>query len=314
MSERCPYCELANKKGELFCSRHSSDMSSLESGIFFIHEKNFEECDWHITRLSLNFNFDSTQTYFAGNREYRISPEKYLLINEGQSFKTFARNHSPARMVTIAFKVGLAEELYCTLTSTTNQLLDNSYPKQGDRINFFEKTYAMDDFLKRNVLFLLQHDEIANDPDQLREKLEEMLTHLIVLQNGIQLEVSSINKVRSSTREEIYRRLHWALEYLQNYYQDDIKVDQLAAQACLSPFHFKRLFKEYFRDTPYQYIKKLRIQRSAELLSRGMPVNEACKAVGWADASSFIRLFKKVMLVTPHQYGAGSPNIHSIKK
>lgn len=312
MSTSCPYCDLALKKGELFCSRHSADMHSLDSGVFFIHEKSFEECDWHVTRLSLNFNLDGSQTYFAGNREYQISPDKFLLINQGQSFKTFARSKSTDRMVTIAFKVGLAEQIYGSLSKSHEQLLDHPETTTAQSLRFFEKTYSTDSFLNQTVLSLL-HDEIANpDPDRLNEKLESILTHILVLQKGVQREVSSINKVRASTRAEIYRRLHWALEYLQNHYRNDISIDQLASQACLSSFHFKRLFKEYFRDSPYQYIKKLRIQKSAELLHTGMPVHEVCKAVGWSDASSFIRLFKKVMYTTPHQF-ANSRNIQGSK-
>src|SRR5688572_25152359 len=200
MSHSCPYCDLAQKKGELYCSRHSADMHSLNSGVFFIREKIFEECDWHVTRLSLNFNFDGPQTYFAGNREYRISPDKFLLINQGQSFKTFARSLSADRMVTIAFKVGLAEQIYGSLSKTNEQLLDQPDTTASQSLRFFEKTYAIDNFLQQHVLSLLPPENASTDPNELNEKLEAILTHILVLQKGVQREVSSINKVRASTR------------------------------------------------------------------------------------------------------------------
>jgi len=289
----------------LYCSRHSNDMSALDSGIFFIEGKNFEECDWHVTRLSLNFNFDASQSYFVGNREYRISPEKYLLINEGQSFKTFAASPVESRMVTIAFKVGLAEEICHTLNNSDEYLLEHTAADKGRR-NFFEKTYPLDDFFQNRILSLIQTSQDNSiDKNYLNEQLESILIHLLILQKDVRQDALAINKVRKSTRIEIYRRLHWALEYIHNHFHEDIKVEQLALQSCLSSFHFKRLFKELFHAPPYQYIKKLRIQKASELLMKGQPVNEVCKAVGWEDPSSFIRLFKQVMQVTPHQFRQG---------
>jgi AraC family transcriptional regulator len=277
-------------------------MNTLDSGIFFIEEKKFEECDWHVTRLSLNFSFDASQSYFIGNREYRISPEKYLLINEGQSFKTFAASPVENRMVTIAFRVGLAEEIYNTLNNSNEYLLDHTTPDKTP-LNFFERTYPLDDFFQNRILSLIQTSPASVDKHYLNEQLESILAHLLLLQTGVQKDALSINKVRTATRIEIYRRLHWALEYIHNHFHEDINVEQLAAQSCLSPFHFKRLFREFFHEPPYQYIKKLRIQRATELLMKGQPVNEVCKAVGWEDPSSFIRLFKQVMKVTPRRFG-----------
>jgi AraC family transcriptional regulator len=303
MRKDCPYCSLARKNGELYCSRHSStaEMQKLNSGIFYIREKKFEECDWHVTRLSLNFNFDGPQIYFVGNREYRISPEKYLLINEGQSFKTSAHSETENRMVTVAFKVGLAEQIYTTLSHDHDYLLDHPFLQHGD-FQLFEKTYPMDDYLKRKILFLLQANPDKYPCEQLNDDLEEMLARLLLIQKGVQNDLLSINKVRTSTRKEIYKRLQWALEYINNHYQDNIGVEDLARYACLSSFHFKRLFKAYFSESPYQYIKRLRLEKAGELLLKGLPVNEVCKAVGWEDPSSFIRLFKKTMAVTPNQY------------
>jgi AraC-like DNA-binding protein len=302
MKANCPYCDLAQKKGELYCSSHASDMDSLESGVFFIYTKSFEECDWHTTRLSLNFNFDATQSYFTGNREYRVSPEKYLLLNCGQTFKTFARNQHTSRMVTVAFKTGLPEQLYNVLRHEHEYLLDHpdSVPSEG--LYFFERTYAMDDFLLRNVSSLL-----GSEQGELNDQLEDILAHVVIQQMNIRREILSINKVKTSTKFEIYRRLHWALEYIQNHYQEQIEIDHLASQACLSSFHFKRLFKEYFRESPYQYVKKLRIKKASELLLKGIPVHDVCRAVGWINTSSFIRLFKKNTNTTPHHYRSAKP-------
>jgi AraC family transcriptional regulator len=301
VSNTCPYCSLAKTRGEVFCSRHSTSMNDLESGVFFIQAKNMEECDWHITRLSLNFNFDGPQPYFAGNREYRVTPEKFLLINQGQQFKTSVKSEVDNRMVTLAFKVGLAEEIHKNLTHTADYLLDEPFASSG-AITFFEKTYSLDDSLRAKILQMVAHPLQNTNDVFLDEAFENILTQLLMMQKDIHLKISSIDKVKASTRLEIYKRLNWALEFVNDHFQEDIQVDHLAAQSCLSSFHFKRLFKEFFNESPYQYIKRLRIEKSCMLLSKGYAVQEVCRAVGWKDPSSFVRLFKQTKSVTPARY------------
>lgn len=274
-------------------------MRSLNSGLFYIKQNSFEECDWHITRLSLNFNFDGNQIYFAGNREYQVSPDRFLLINEGQRFKTVAESSTEQRMVTLAFKVGLANEIFRTLTTSQEKLLENN--QNVHSLQFFEKTYAVDSFLQSTILSMIKPSS-TGDNEYLNEQLEGVLTHVLTIQKNIYRDVMAIKKVKAATRIEIYKRLQWAMEYIHNHYRENISVDLLASHACLSTFHFKRLFKEVFREAPYQYIRKLRIQKAGELLLKDWPVGDVCKAVGWEDSSSFIRLFRRVMNTTPNQY------------
>jgi hypothetical protein len=170
MKADCSYCALAEKKGQLFCSRHSTDMKSLDSGVFFIREKFFEECDWHVTRLSLNFNFDGSQSYFVGNREHRIRPDKYLLLNEGQSFKTMVESEHENRMVTVAFKVGLAAQICQMLVHDDAYLLDHPHV-EADPLNFFEKTYPMDPFLHHKILSLISSSDAGPDREGLNHQM-----------------------------------------------------------------------------------------------------------------------------------------------
>jgi AraC-like DNA-binding protein len=283
-------------------------MNNLKSGVFFIKAKNMEECDWHVTRLSLNFNLDQPHPFFAGNREYRVSPERFLLINEGQVFKTSVKSDMENRMVTIAFKVGLAEKIHRDLTRRTDHLIDHPF-ETSDKISFFEKSYSMNDFFKSKILELITPlPGRDRDPVQMEEEFENILVYVLMLQKSIRQQIATIDKVKASTRVEVYKRLNWALEFVHGHFQNDISVDQLAMQSCLSSFHFKRLFKAFFNESPYQYIKRLRLEKAQTLLTAGYSVQEVCKAVGWKDPSSFIRMFRETQAITPARYG----QLHSV--
>jgi AraC family transcriptional regulator len=294
----CPYCSLAKKKGELYCSRHSSGMAELKSGIFYIHENAFEECDWHITRLSLNFNLDEKQAYRTSSREHTVSPEKYLLLNEGQSFKTLAHYNTPTRMVTIAFQVGLAEKLLHGLATDCQQLLDEPFQSPNGKAEFIEKTYPLDTALTENVAWLAE----LNDDVVVDQALENLLLEILQRQMNVRKEILSIKKLKPSTRLEVYRRLHWSLEYLHENFSADLTIDQLAQVACLSTFHYKRLFTELFNTPPYQYLIKLRLEKACALLCTERKVGDICVDLGWKDPSSFSRLFKREFCMTPEQY------------
>jgi AraC-like DNA-binding protein len=206
-------------------------------------------------------------------------------------------------MVTIAFKVGLAEEIHNQLTRSTDYLLDHPF-ERPEQVYFFEKTYLLDDLLKSKILTLISFmAENSRDEMSINDELEHILIHVLLLQKNIHHRISSIAKVKPSTRIEIYKRLNWALEFVHDHFQNDIQVDHLAAQSCLSSFHFKRLFKAFFNESPYQYIKRLRIEKARTLLTMGHSVQEVCKTVGWKDPSSFIRMFRETQSVTPARYG-----------
>lgn len=294
----CPYCSLAKKKGELFCSHHRSDMANLKSGIFYIDTRAFDECDWHVTRLSLNFNLDQPQVYKTPSRSYSISPQRYLLLNEGQSFKTFANSHAANRMITIAFQVGLADKLLYAMQDNETQMLDNPFQTAEGKTQFLEKTYSLDAALYNTVIRLTD----VEDDTQLDQALEALLFEIVKKQLNVRKEILSIKKSKSSTRLEVYKRLHWSVDYLHANFTSDITIDQLASVACLSPFHYKRLFSELFKLSPYQYLIKLRLESACSLLAGDRKVSEVCRTVGWKDPSSFARLFKRHYALTPEQY------------
>jgi AraC family transcriptional regulator len=275
-------------------------MHNLKSGVFYIHEQQFEECDWHQTRLSLNFNFDHRQTYSVGSREHTITPDKYLLINEGQWFKTRANFSSASRMLTIAYKVGLAEELSYSLSKSEEYLLDNPVINTS-RLFLFDRTCTMNTTVHRAASVLC--DKNLNwEEEQMQDYIENILSDVLHDQLTIQKDVHRINKVKLSTRQEIFKRLTWAREYIDENFTRDLTIHHLAKYACLSPFHFKRQFRQAFHQPPYQYIKIKRLERARALLQSGHSVTEVCELVGWKDVSSFIRLFRKLHSTTPGKF------------
>ena len=104
---------------------------------------------------------------------------------------------------------------------------------------------------------------------------------------------------------DLYRRLCQAREFIEDCYARQINLERIAEQACLSPFHFLRVFRAAFNKTPHQYRIDRRIERAKELLGEGKStVTEICFEVGFDSLGSFSTLFQKRVGQPPVRYRA----------
>lgn len=92
---------------------------------------------------------------------------------------------------------------------------------------------------------------------------------------------------------------------LDKYYNTPITIEQLSHEAALSPYHFIRLFRRFYRQTPHQYLVQQRIARAKELLrTTELPITDICIEVGFTSLGSFSALFSKVAGISPTSYRA----------
>lgn len=93
-----------------------------------------------------------------------------------------------------------------------------------------------------------------------------------------------------------------ACEYLRANLAGQPSLDDLAAQARLSRFHFLRVFRRTTGLPPHQYLLNLRIEQARVLLRRGIPPSQVAARVGFADQSHLNRHFKRYVGSTPGHY------------
>lgn len=93
-----------------------------------------------------------------------------------------------------------------------------------------------------------------------------------------------------------------AREYMAAHYPDNISLGQLANIACLSPFHFQRVFLKATGMSPSEYLLHLRIRRALTRLSEGAGLADTGLAVGFSDQSHFTRCFRHVVGIPPGKY------------
>lgn len=104
------------------------------------------------------------------------------------------------------------------------------------------------------------------------------------------------------------RQLKNATAFIDAHITVDIGLDEIAAAAGLSPYHFSRAFKVSTGVTPYQYVLQSRIERAKALLRDGAtPIGTIAAQVGFNSSSQFSRRFMQATGVAPRAYRNGSP-------
>lgn len=102
---------------------------------------------------------------------------------------------------------------------------------------------------------------------------------------------------------DIHERLCRARRFIDEYYDLPLKLTDISKQACLSRYHFLRLFRDAFETTPHQYLIQRRIEKAKELLrSRQLSVTDICFEVGFQSLGSFSTQFRRCVGKTPVDY------------
>ncbi|MDT0124803.1 AraC family transcriptional regulator [Paenibacillus sp. RRE4] len=95
------------------------------------------------------------------------------------------------------------------------------------------------------------------------------------------------------------------LHYIQEHYMEPITLKSLAELFDCSVSYLTKMFKSRLNDSPIRLLAKVRAQKAAMMLSRqGIPLQEIAELVGYPDAHTLSRSFKKVYGITPAQYRA----------
>jgi len=116
-------------------------------------------------------------------------------------------------------------------------------------------------------------------------------------------ESTSHNNLSINTQKSLMERLNKAIDYLDEYYMEDVSLEAVAKVAGFSKFHFSRLFKQYSGYTFYDYLCFRRIKSAVNLLlNPDLSVTEIALQSGFASLSTFNRTFKRLKDCTPSEY------------
>jgi AraC family transcriptional regulator len=115
--------------------------------------------------------------------------------------------------------------------------------------------------------------------------------------------------------EYVYR-INQVFDYIESNIEKPITLEELAAVANFSKFHFSRIFQSIVGETPFQFILRVRLEKAALLMvtNRKESISEIAYRCGFSDISIFSRNFKSYFKVSASQYRANKSNISNLSQ
>lgn len=107
-------------------------------------------------------------------------------------------------------------------------------------------------------------------------------------------------RVRHALDEARFRRV---IDFIEHNIEQDLTINDLAAVACLSPFHFIRLFRNRTGVPPSRYLSNRRRERAIEMLISGkLAIAEIATRCCFSSQASFTRAFTRATGLTPARF------------
>lgn len=281
-----------------------SEPSKLGQYSFVLHEKAKRHYWEGEGALSIKTFPRGEAMYNVGQGYYRVDAQSYLLLNQAQWYSIACESDAGLESFCLFFEDGLAEEVQYSLTTPAHRLLDTPTAPALAPIHFFEKLYAHDDLLTPALTWLKTSLPARKDePEWIREQLHFIVQRLLMVHQRTCREVEALPALRATTREELYRRLHRAKDFIVSAFDQPITLQEMAGVACLSPNHFLRTFRQAFHQSPHQCLVAERLLRARNLLlTTDLTVTEICLQVGFESLGSFSSLFRKRLGQSPENF------------
>jgi len=157
-------------------------------------------------------------------------------------------------------------------------------------------TFESDPQLTAGLQFLLAN---INPTDMSNRLLLQDVQQHLILHLLAQYREFKAEAIRGGLSPRVKSRV---IDYMQANIDQDIKLEQLAGEACMSTYHFSHMFKQSMGLSPYQFLLKQRMELAAAELRDQVPIGQVGEHCGYGTASHFARAFRKEFRVTPRVY------------
>ncbi len=211
-----------------------------------------------------------------------------VLVGKNEPYKILIHKKVPIKSVGIELKPSYYEKY-----------IKEYYPEENfNPVDVFTKLNEEEVYPNLVFLFNQIKNYSANGlagklfyKGKVNEIVALMLSHLLKTKKDNIKTNNNFNQIKS------------AVNYINNFYTEDISLEYLAQLSYMSISSFKSLFKQLYNCSVTEYIQKQRLNKALALLEKeNMSISEIAKIVGYSTSSRLAKLFKKNIGITPREY------------
>ena len=155
------------------------------------------------------------------------------------------------------------------------------------------EAYGQWEGIRENEEILKQAVTTAESVDDIKDYIGTLLDHAIELRNTVGgRRYSDIIQTAKERIEQVYM-------------SEDISLNSVAAEVCMSPSYFSSVFSKEMGKTFIEYLTEIRMEKAKQYLAcSSMKTSEISYEVGYKDPHYFSYIFKKTQGCTPKEYRA----------
>lgn len=268
-------------------SEHSVVFSSLQEFFQPIEGKGF----------SVKYVWQGTEYYTLNGSQYAVNAGQYLLSNDQLQGHVEIDAGPNVKGICVNLQPQLIHEAVASFRDPHSPSPDPGLASFFCSDSFLENLYDQSGSPLGRALAQLANQAEASylAAQDLSPEFFYSLAGLIVAdQAPLYRQLNDLPAQKTPVKKELLRKLKRAHDYMNHHFLESLPVAQIASQACLSEFHFYRLFKSVYHISPHQYLLHLRLNHGKWLLENGEnQISEVALNSGFTDIFSFSKAFRK---------------------
>lgn len=266
---------------------------NLKLKVYLNNEEEDYPQHWHIA-TEIIMPLEDTYTAIINESEYFLQPNEILVIPPGEIHQLKAP--TKGSRVIVQFDGTMLNDI-SEFTSIFHLfrpcvvVTEETMPEEHQELN--------------RLIMEITSEFFSEKPFRMASTYSLLIKIFTILGRKCINRNETIVKARTRKQHEYFDRFFNVCQYINEHCTESIKIDDIAAIAGFSKYHFTRLFKEIMNVSCYDYLTNRRIMYAEQLLIEpDMTIMQVAMKSGFSSLATFNRVFRAKNHCTPSEYKA----------
>ena len=255
------------------------------------------ETEIAFTGLGIKYVASGEETYYANGKKFMVREGEYIIGNDFTKSIVQINQEKAVEGLCIDISTQIVSDVaeYYDLQASnlkefllSDQFFVNRYNVKNTSIG-----YSLSEINKK-----IKNGSFSNSLQE-QELFYSLAESIITDQRFIFDHLNNLDFKKNITNEEVFRSILQAKNFIDERITENLSLDEISLNIGISKYHFIRVFKQAFGVSPYQYQKRIRLDRAKLDLSKGISILETAIKYGFSDVPTFSKAFKQQFGQTP---------------
>jgi len=245
---------------------------------------------------SIKAPIQGEENYTIDSKHYKIKHGEFLIVNKNQNLTCKVNSLIDVKGNCVYLDEKLVDNTFNDIINK-NLFFDKA---NSNELNLYNGNYRIENNGLSSILIQLTKGNICDF--NLEEWYVNFAFELLKHQFGVNQLMNKLNISKYSTKQELRSRLNTAKSYIIDNYKEDLTIEKISLNACVSKFHLIRTFKEVFGETPYNYLTRIRLDKASKLINQNkFSIEYIAIETGFKDRQNLSRNFKNQFGYSPSE-------------